>query len=110
MRAVVKRVLRLLPPPPAKYKAALLGGVVFLVVFALGAIYGERGLMDLWRLEAELQRWEELAFQQQQANARLRVHVERLNADDRYLERWAREHLHWAKPGEIIYRVPDAAR
>lgn len=79
-------------------------------MFVVGAIYGDRGLKDLWRLQAEQRRWEDIAFQQQRTNARLREHVERLNTDDRYLERWAREHLHWAKPGEIIYRVPDAKR
>jgi len=99
--------MALLPPPPKKYKAVLAAGAVLLVLFVFGAIYGSRGVVDLQRLRAEQRRLEQLAFQQQQTNARLREHIRRIHSDDRYLERWAREHLGWVKPGEIIYRFGD---
>jgi cell division protein FtsB len=93
-----------LPPPPVKYKAVLLGGAALLVFLVLGAIVGDRGLLDLQRLRAEQRRLEQTVFHQQQANAQLREHIQHLRADDRYLERWARQRLRWARPGEIIYR------
>jgi cell division protein FtsB len=99
--------MALLPPPPQKYKAVLAAGAVLLILFVLGAIYGSRGVVDLQRLRAEQSRYEQLAFQQQQINEGLREHIERMKSDDRYLARWAREHLGWVKPGEIIYRFDD---
>ncbi|HUI26672.1 MAG TPA: septum formation initiator family protein [Candidatus Kryptonia bacterium] len=78
-------------------------GVVFLALLVLGAIYGDRGVIDLQRLRAEQRELERIAFQQQAANAQVRDHLRRLRTDDQYLERWARQRLHWAKPGEIIY-------
>jgi cell division protein FtsB len=43
----------------------------------------------------------------QQENARLRQHVERLKSDPDAIEHEAREKLHYAKPGEVIYTLPE---
>jgi cell division protein FtsB len=42
----------------------------------------------------------------QQENARLRNHIERLKSDPDAIEHEAREKLHYAKPGEVIYTLP----
>ena len=42
----------------------------------------------------------------QDENARLRERVQKLKADPHAIEREAREKLHYAKPGEIIYALP----
>jgi cell division protein FtsB len=42
----------------------------------------------------------------QQENARLRDHIERLKSDPDAIEHEAREKLHYAKPGEVIYTLP----
>jgi cell division protein FtsB len=42
----------------------------------------------------------------QQENARLRGRVERLKSDPDAIEHEAREKLHYAKPGEVIYTLP----
>jgi len=42
----------------------------------------------------------------QQENARLRQRVEKLKSDPHAIEREAREKLHYAKPGEVIYALP----
>lgn len=42
----------------------------------------------------------------QQENARLRDRVEKLKTDPHAIEREAREKLHYAKPGEVIYTLP----
>jgi cell division protein FtsB len=42
----------------------------------------------------------------QQENTRLRLRVERLKSDPDAIEREARDKLHYAKPGEVIYALP----
>ena len=42
----------------------------------------------------------------QQENTRLRDHVQKLKTDPHAIEREAREKLHYAKPGEVIYDLP----
>lgn len=44
----------------------------------------------------------------QQENADLRQRVEKLKSDPHAIERQARENLHYAKPGEVIYALPPA--
>ena len=37
----------------------------------------------------------------------MRQHIDHLNSDPDAIEREAREKLHYAKPGEVIYTLPD---
>jgi cell division protein FtsB len=96
-----------LPPLPRKYKAVFPVGAALLALLIVGAIYGERGVIDLQSLQSEQRRLEQAAFHLQQSNARLREHITRLRSDDRYLERWARHRFHLAKEGEIIFRFEE---
>lgn len=71
-------------------------------------IYGEHGL-SVWQQK----RAEDRVLQQQieslrQENAQMQRQVERLKSDPDAIEREARERLHYAKPGEVIYTLPDA--
>jgi len=43
----------------------------------------------------------------QQENAQLRKQIDRLKSDPDAIEHEAREKLHYAKPGEVIYTLPD---
>ncbi len=43
----------------------------------------------------------------QQENAHLRKQIDRLKSDPDAIEREAREKLHYAKPGEVIYSLPE---
>ena len=43
----------------------------------------------------------------QQENAGLRKQIDRLKSDPDAIEHEAREKLHYAKPGEVIYALPD---
>ena len=45
----------------------------------------------------------------QQENARLKDHIEKLKSDPDAIEHEAREKLHYAKPGEVIYTLPAPA-
>ncbi len=86
-------------------------GTVIAVVLALlvtwHVIYGKHGL-SVWQQK----RAEDRALQQeikdlQQENAQMRQQIDRLKSDPDAIEREAREKLHYAKPGEVIYTLPD---
>jgi cell division protein FtsB len=82
------------------------------VAFALAllvtwhVIYGKHGL-SVWQQK----RAEDRALQQeiqnlQQENAQMRDQIQHLQSDPEAIEREAREKLHYAKPGEVIYTLP----
>ena len=102
--------MALLPPPPRKYKGILLTCVAALVLLAIAAVYGDRGLIHLLRMRSEQSALEHTAFDLQQQNERLRQRIQRLRSDDHYLEQLARERIGLVKKGEIMYRVTTPAQ
>jgi cell division protein FtsB len=80
--------------------------VALALLFGWGVVHGKHGL-SAW----ELQRMQDKQLQRQiqdlqEENARLRDHVEHLKSDPDSIEHEAREHLHYARPGEVIYTLP----
>ncbi len=94
-----------LAPLPWKHKAVVGAGIVVLMLCALSAVFGSGGVVHLRRLHAQQAQEEGVAFALAQRNARLRDHLQRLDTDDAYLEKVARERLGWIKAGELVYRV-----
>jgi cell division protein FtsB len=81
-------------------------GVLALLVM-WHVVYGNHGL-SIWQQK----RAEDRALQHeikdlQQENAQMRQQIDHLNSDPDAIEREAREKLHYAKPGEVIYTLPD---
>ena len=73
-------------------------------------INGRHGL-SVWQQK----RAEDRALQQEiknleQENAQMRQQIQRLQSDPDAIEREAREKLHYAKPGEVIYTLPAQAQ
>jgi cell division protein FtsB len=97
--------MRFLPPLPSKHKGVVLGGFAVLGVCALFAVFGSRGVVEWRRQLVQQKEFEDLAFRLEQRNRTLRDRFDRLEHDDAYLEKQAREKLGWIKPGELIYRV-----
>jgi cell division protein FtsB len=83
-----------------------------LVTLSLFTLFGERGVLHLWRLRGEKKKLEERNFLLVKENEALRERIHRLRHDDLYLEKIAREDLGLVRQGEIIYRFasPDARR
>jgi cell division protein FtsB len=80
--------------------------VALILVFGWGVVNGKHGL-SAW----EQQRVKDKELRKdidalQQENAHLRDHVDRLKTDPGAIEHEAREQLHYAKPGEVIYDLP----
>ncbi|MGA2217789.1 MAG: septum formation initiator family protein [Terracidiphilus sp.] len=72
-------------------------------------INGKDGLQVWHQKRAEDQQLRKEIDDLQHENARLRDHIERLKSDPDAIEHEAREKLHYAKPGEVIYTLPAPA-
>jgi cell division protein FtsB len=70
-------------------------------------IHGQHGLSVWEQKRAEDRALQREIQQLQQENAEMRKQVERLQSDPDAIEREAREKLHYAKPGEVIYVLPE---
>jgi cell division protein FtsB len=102
---LAKTLMALLPSPPRKYKGTVAACVVALILFIVAAVCGDHGLLHLLRMRNEQQELEHVAFNLQQRNEQLRQQIRRLQSDDGYIEKLARERLGLVKKDEVIYRV-----
>jgi cell division protein FtsB len=71
-------------------------------------INGKHGLSVWHQMRGEDRALQKQIQDIQQENAQLRQQIDRLKSDPDAIEHEAREKLHYAKPGEVIYTLPDA--
>ena len=69
-------------------------------------VNGKDGLSVWQQKRAEDRQLQKQIEDLQAENAQLRERVTKLNSDPDAIERVAREKLHYAKPGEVIYKLP----
>ena len=83
------------------------------IVIALAAllmwhvINGQHGLSVWHRNHTQERDLQRQITDVQQENAQLRKQIDRLKSDPDAIEHEAREKLHYAKPGEVIYSLPE---
>jgi cell division protein FtsB len=107
------------PPPPVPARKRALewtarfwrpAATVLAVVLALllmgHVINGKNGLSVWQQKRAEDRALQKQITDMQQENAQLSRQIERLKSDPDAIEHEAREKLHYAKPGEVIYTLP----
>ena len=82
--------------------------LIGLLGFALVIVFGNQGLIDLYRQRGTLERQLAKNERQERANISLLRRIERLKNDPAYLERVAREELLMVGPNEIVITLPDA--
>ncbi|MEK6397869.1 MAG: septum formation initiator family protein [Terriglobus sp.] len=76
------------------------------VMVGYHVVFGKNGLTAYQNKRHDLRDLQTQSQQLEQDNARLRSHVERLTNDPDAIEHEAREALHYARPGEVIYSLP----
>ena len=76
---------------------------------AFGVMSGPNGWVAYRNKKAENRELQQEIRKLQGENAELERRVEALKNDPRAIEREAREQLRYAKPGEIIYVMPENA-
>ena len=87
-------------------KRVVITTVFFLLLLILIAVtvYGKRGLIQMVRLQEELHEIQNSNAALETENARLRIEIDQLKNDLRYLEELIRNELGLAKEDELIYR------
>ncbi len=77
--------------------------IVAALLFGYHAIFGENGISVYQQRRAEDRAIQTKIVELQKQNARLAEHVKELKSDPDAIEREARERLHYARPGEVIW-------
>jgi len=80
--------------------------VLLALLLTWHVINGKDGLQVWHQKRAEDQQLRKEINELQQENTQLRDHIEKLKSDPDAIEHEAREKLHYAKPGEVIYTLP----
>jgi len=84
--------------------------VAFALLLAWHAVNGRNGLTSWQQKREDNKALAQEIEQLTQENARLSQHVDRLKSDPGAIEHEARERLHYARPNEMIYALPESSK
>lgn len=82
--------------------------LVFSVWFFVHVMFGANGMVIYRQKKAEYQNLQKEIDDLQRENARSTQQIKSLEIDPKAIEREAREQLHYARPGEVIYISPPS--
>lgn len=71
-------------------------------------VFGANGFMVFHQKRAESQKLEQEIQTLQRENARSQQQIKALRSDPQAIEKEARERLHYARSGEMVYKLPSA--
>ncbi|MBV9086402.1 MAG: septum formation initiator family protein [Acidobacteriaceae bacterium] len=93
----------------ARWRSTLAtAGVALLALFlALHVVFGTNGMLTYQRKRAESKQLQKDIERLQEENLRITQRIRELKSDPKAIEREAREQLRYARPGEVIYSVPE---
>ena len=91
--------------PLKGYNKRVLITVLMLVsVMIFFTFFGEKGLLQVYRLRRELKEIERVNMELRQEDERLRAEIGNLRTNKKYIEELARRELGLVKKGEIVYQ------
>ncbi len=76
------------------------------VVLIVHEIFGQNGYLALRRQQKELQALQQQIQKLRRENDQMEEQIKALRSDPKAIERLAREQMHLARPGELIYTLP----
>jgi cell division protein FtsB len=88
-------------------KVATVAGAVVALGMGYHVVFGQNGLTAYQQKRQESRTLTEQLQSLQRENDRLKGHVDRLQDDPNAIEHQAREELHYTRPGEVIYTMPE---
>jgi len=89
----------------SRHARTILGFALFLL--AIHDVFGSHGLLAMRRAQAQLQELRGQLDKLNQENSDLSKQVQALRTDPKAVERIAREEMGLARPGEMIFKVPE---
>jgi cell division protein FtsB len=78
-----------------------------LLLLAIHDVFGSHGLLAMRRTQMQMQELRGQVDRLHQENSDLNKQVQALRTDPKAVERIAREEMGLARPGEMIFRLPD---
>lgn len=94
----------------ARRRIAIGAAVVLTVFFTLHVVFGRNGVDNYEQKRAQDKALQQQIDSLQKENGALKDHVGRLKNDPDAIEYEAREKLHYARPGEVIYTLNRQAK
>ena len=91
------------------YRNGILVLVLFSIALIVHNIFSQNGYLASRRQQKELHTLQQKIQQLKQENEQLDKENRALKSDPAAIERWAREQMGLAKPGEKIYTLPEKA-
>jgi cell division protein FtsB len=89
------------------YQGAILALILVCVALIVHEIFGDHGYLALRRQKQRYQEMQQQIQQLQQDNQNLEKQIKSLKSDPQAIEKMAREQMKLARPGEIIYTLPE---
>ena len=87
------------------YNRKILGTILLLVsVMVFFTFFGDKGLLQVYRLRKELREIERTNRDLEKENERLRTEIHQLRTNRDYIEELARRELGLVKKGEVVYQ------
>jgi cell division protein FtsB len=84
-------------------RGAVLGGVLLSFALVVHGVFGANGLLTMRQKHREYNSLRQQIEQLKDQNQQLQQQVQGLRSDPDTIGRYAREELHMARPGEVIY-------
>lgn len=92
----------------ARFRRLAFLALAFVMVFLIvHEIFGEHGYLALRHRRRELETLQQQVKQLQEENKKLEEEIKALKSDPKAIEKLAREQMKLARPGEIIYILPE---
>ncbi|SRR6266404_4006074 len=92
----------------AKYqRGAILALALICIGLLVREIFGDHGYISLRRQRRDLQTLQQQVQRLQQENRQLESQIKALKSDPNAIEKLAREQMGLARPGEIIFTLPE---
>jgi cell division protein FtsB len=89
-----------------KLATAAMGALLCLIGYHV--VFGANGFLVFHQKKAESQKLEQEIQALQEESARTQQQIKSLKSDPQAIEKEARERLHYARPGEMVYKLPSA--
>lgn len=91
----------------ARSKLATAGVALLALLLAAHIIFGTNGMLAWGQKRAQHRELRKHNEELTKENARIGERIQRLKTDPKAIEKEAREQLRYAKPGEVVYTIPE---